>query len=362
MTYKGEPIIAASGITVDANCRRFAVDERREHFYRAEVQNRVYKREIIELDQEILRLERLMEIPVKPYPKLTKELLYALPESRVDPSPDVRRRWEQDRDLCCSISDAGDVCMGVSEDRSDDGHVEHGEDTRPRPKPFRRRANRLSIRVATNYAYTKLCKLRPRFSVGSVNYKHEYEDLKGSPTSPDGHLYHNIQIERSRSSHPLMRQEALELGQGGEMANVSKQDSEKSETQTCDTRVSDDAESEIAQEPIKFYVPQMDLLEVPSNTDLPGCEQKTLTKAYSAPIRRRRKYGNTLAVPPMQEACLITEVDTGTERRTSPRLRRARSILEHERRTRIRKLQSDLRRIQKELQNLNDLEYDVSEV
>ena len=49
MTYKGEPIIATSGITVEANCRRFAVDERREHFYRAEVQNRVYKREIIEV-------------------------------------------------------------------------------------------------------------------------------------------------------------------------------------------------------------------------------------------------------------------------------------------------------------------------
>ena len=47
MTSKGEPVIAASGITVDANCRRFAVDEKQDIFYRAEVQNRVYKREIV---------------------------------------------------------------------------------------------------------------------------------------------------------------------------------------------------------------------------------------------------------------------------------------------------------------------------
>ena len=252
--------------------------------------------------------------------------------------------------------------MGVSEERSDDGHIGHDEDSRSSAKPFRRRANRLSIRVATNYAYSKLCKLRPRFSVGSVNFKHEYEDLKGSPTSPDGHLVNALPIERSRSSHPLIRQEALELSQG--VTSVLKQDSERSDTRTCDTRISDETESEIAQEcsSIKFYVPQMDFLQVPSSTDLIGCEQKSLTKVYSAPIRRRRKHGNTLSVSPMQEACLITEIDANTSERSTPRLRRAKSILEQERRTRIKKLQDDLRRIQNELQNLNDLEYEVSEV
>lgn len=49
MMSKGEPVIAASGITVDSNCRRFAVDEKRDLFYRAEVQNRVYKREIVKV-------------------------------------------------------------------------------------------------------------------------------------------------------------------------------------------------------------------------------------------------------------------------------------------------------------------------
>ena len=49
VTSKGNPIIAASGIQVDANCRRFVVDERRDQYYRAEVQNRVYKREVVEV-------------------------------------------------------------------------------------------------------------------------------------------------------------------------------------------------------------------------------------------------------------------------------------------------------------------------
>lgn len=53
---KGEPVIAASGITVDANCRRFAVDEKRDLFYRAEVQNRVYKREIVKVGRVFIYL------------------------------------------------------------------------------------------------------------------------------------------------------------------------------------------------------------------------------------------------------------------------------------------------------------------
>ena len=47
-----------------------------------------------QLDQEINRLERLLELPIEPYPKLTDALLYLLPESRVDPTPSLRRRQE----------------------------------------------------------------------------------------------------------------------------------------------------------------------------------------------------------------------------------------------------------------------------
>ena len=47
--HKGSPIIMTSGMTVEANTRRFAVDEHKEQVYRAEVQNRVYKRELTEV-------------------------------------------------------------------------------------------------------------------------------------------------------------------------------------------------------------------------------------------------------------------------------------------------------------------------
>lgn len=42
-------MIASTGILVEANTRRFVVDEKKEMYYRAEVQNRVYKREVVEV-------------------------------------------------------------------------------------------------------------------------------------------------------------------------------------------------------------------------------------------------------------------------------------------------------------------------
>ena len=37
---------------MEANTRRFAVDEKKELYYRAEVQNRVYKRELVEVGRK----------------------------------------------------------------------------------------------------------------------------------------------------------------------------------------------------------------------------------------------------------------------------------------------------------------------
>lgn len=54
---------------------------------------------LFQLDQEIIRLERLLELPIEPYPRLTEELLYLLPESRVDPSPTHKRRRLQEKDM-----------------------------------------------------------------------------------------------------------------------------------------------------------------------------------------------------------------------------------------------------------------------
>ncbi|CAG2186359.1 GABBR [Mytilus edulis] len=92
---KGAPVIASSGILVEDKTRRFIVNDKREIYYRAEVQNRVYKREIVELEQEITRLERLLEQPLEPYPKMTSDLMKVLPETRIDslsPTQDITRR------------------------------------------------------------------------------------------------------------------------------------------------------------------------------------------------------------------------------------------------------------------------------
>ena len=47
--HKGSPIVTTSSLKVEANTRRFEVDKKKELYYRTEVQNRVYKREIVEV-------------------------------------------------------------------------------------------------------------------------------------------------------------------------------------------------------------------------------------------------------------------------------------------------------------------------
>jgi len=48
---------------------------------------------ILQLEQEITRLEHLLELPIEPYPKMTPHLMKA--ETRIDslsPTPDIMRR------------------------------------------------------------------------------------------------------------------------------------------------------------------------------------------------------------------------------------------------------------------------------
>ncbi|PNF38412.1 hypothetical protein B7P43_G07251 [Cryptotermes secundus] len=60
----GDPIMHSMGLKIEYNTRRFVTDDRRELYYRVEVQNRVYRREIAALDLEIGRLKRqLIESP-----------------------------------------------------------------------------------------------------------------------------------------------------------------------------------------------------------------------------------------------------------------------------------------------------------
>ncbi|XP_055386292.1 uncharacterized protein LOC129615216 [Condylostylus longicornis] len=56
-----DPVIHSMGLKMECNTRRFVIDDKRELQYRVEVQNRVYKREILALDAEIHRLEKLLD-------------------------------------------------------------------------------------------------------------------------------------------------------------------------------------------------------------------------------------------------------------------------------------------------------------
>ncbi|XP_065355456.1 gamma-aminobutyric acid type B receptor subunit 2 [Calliphora vicina] len=56
-----DPVIHSMGLKMECNTRRFVLDDRRELQYRVEVQNRVYKKEIANLDAEIKKLERMLE-------------------------------------------------------------------------------------------------------------------------------------------------------------------------------------------------------------------------------------------------------------------------------------------------------------
>uniref|UniRef100_T1JM31 Gamma-aminobutyric acid type B receptor subunit 2 n=1 Tax=Strigamia maritima TaxID=126957 RepID=T1JM31_STRMM len=54
------------GLKLECNTRRFVIDEVQESYYRARVQNKVYKRELLQLQKEAKRLEQLLDELEKP--------------------------------------------------------------------------------------------------------------------------------------------------------------------------------------------------------------------------------------------------------------------------------------------------------
>lgn len=64
-----------------------------------------------------------------------------------------------------------------------------------------------------------------------------------------------------------------------------------------------------------------------------------------------------------QNGAQSRDVDSAfVKNRSLSKLKNTKTIIEHERRVRIRRLQTDLVKIQKELQDLDELEYEVSQV
>ncbi|XP_014675428.1 PREDICTED: uncharacterized protein LOC106815477 [Priapulus caudatus] len=109
----GDPVLEATGLKMESRTRRFAGEDRRELLYRAEVQNRVYKRELTQLDKELNRLQHLLELPIEPYQRISEELLHLLPESNVDATPQSVRKSRQAR------------CQARRRDTADDNSTCH---------------------------------------------------------------------------------------------------------------------------------------------------------------------------------------------------------------------------------------------
>ncbi|KAK2579530.1 hypothetical protein KPH14_010832 [Odynerus spinipes] len=64
---RADPVVQSLGLKIECNTRRFVTDDRRELQYRVEVQNRVYRREMAQLELELARLEKqLTQEPVEP--------------------------------------------------------------------------------------------------------------------------------------------------------------------------------------------------------------------------------------------------------------------------------------------------------
>ncbi|XP_076673312.1 gamma-aminobutyric acid type B receptor subunit 3 isoform X2 [Andrena cerasifolii] len=55
---RADPVVQSLGLKIECNTRRFVTDDRTELQYRVEVQNRVYRREMAQLELELARLEK----------------------------------------------------------------------------------------------------------------------------------------------------------------------------------------------------------------------------------------------------------------------------------------------------------------
>ncbi|CAK9830387.1 Gamma-aminobutyric acid type B receptor subunit 2 [Anthophora retusa] len=64
---RADPVVQSLGLKIECNTKRFMTDDRAELLHRVEVQNRVYQREMAQLELELARLkEQLAQEPVEP--------------------------------------------------------------------------------------------------------------------------------------------------------------------------------------------------------------------------------------------------------------------------------------------------------
>ncbi|XP_071087833.1 gamma-aminobutyric acid type B receptor subunit 2-like [Haliotis cracherodii] len=384
VSSKGNPVIASSGILVEANTRRFVFDDRKEIYYRAEVQNRVYKREMIELEQELMRLERLLEMPVEPYPRLTEELLYMLPETAVDGTPDTRRR-RGDLLSGCSISDGGSVSCDIEENPDVTAAVKREDSFQPMEK-------RNSF-DKTESALKKICRISRSLSIGPANYLKPRLNLPKplSPCSKRSNILQGDSVSNTLpeggclQSYPKRRSDsAIELRTDKPTAALSFRDMQCIQSFKNNLQLKTSENTLVPKSPRTVRRLKNNTRAKPSiieeNEDcLEECPLSTGATLFIPSISYNQSnstnlncsYSNNPLIDidsddvsvQNQNGAQSRDVDSAfVKNRSLSKLKSTKTIIEHERRVRIRRLQTDLVKIQKELQDLDELEYEVSQV
>ncbi|XP_047493444.1 uncharacterized protein LOC125042026 [Penaeus chinensis] len=73
-----DPIVESMGLKIQSNTRRLLTEDKRERFYRVEIQNKVYKRELLKLEQELQKLVlKRIEEDGEDFPSFTKSPVIA---------------------------------------------------------------------------------------------------------------------------------------------------------------------------------------------------------------------------------------------------------------------------------------------
>lgn len=251
------------------------------------------------------------------------------------------------------------MCLGVSDELSDDAALGPSY-TMPKIKTPRR----MSIVEAATLTAKKITGLGRSLSFRSPSRRHQYTGLHPqSPLSPvksDDFL-----SPLSAMIRPIPKGRRLEKTCSAPFAHKHQQEATivESSSEYSDAQNSVDDFSNV-DNPTGNHLPapkwHIEVTPVSedeenvciSQTSLAPCFVGQGTKHHIS--RGSSKTSDTL--------CRVTDIDSPKGDKPPTRLQTIDTLLSNERRQRIKKLQSDLKKIQRELLDLEELEYTVSKV
>ncbi|XP_074651672.1 uncharacterized protein LOC141906324 [Tubulanus polymorphus] len=325
----GNPVITTSGLMVEANTRRFAVDEKRELYYRAEVQNRVYKRELMELDQELTRLQKLLKRPSSPY---TSNMLFSPDIKKNGRSPLTGRHMKGDEKRPFEASDEDDIPTELPE-------VTSGYFSGRKRKLEKEDSGIYSVSFKSNRSNV----ISTMESSFSIDEETEVTEIEGLSEEYERRYLHCSTEAHSRDNHSVYRPRRQSRHDGTHPERQSL-------LRNCDLSPNDDEYSSIFvhKERSNSDLNEIEMQEFNTNTKtfIPGT---SMQKSYSdnQGARRIGGWGVTpiVKVTPPQE-----EID---RRRT---IRKSHSNYEQ------RRIQQEFLKIKRQLKSLSDIKCEVAEV